>query len=500
MAFFHDPIACFSTAGVAFMVIVAVALTQSMPTGQSPLTNIQPTTMLSETDRAVSEAVFDADARSDYSAADDMIDQLGNQLLLGHMLAERYLDPHYNATAEELTVWLANYADHPQAARIAALATRKGGKVPVEISTVAPLKGDGYVEHLGRRSMPATFYRGISLWKDRQYGPAQKQFQAAADTPKLNGWQRSAAHYWAFRAATVLKDSKTAARELALAARDPGTFYGQLASLQLGNHDAVTAQAPLVPVAIRNNPAIMRATALAEANQRDLAEAELRQLVMQLPEAQRPAVITIASELGLANLQVRLAGLKGLSAQERIFAQYPAPYWLTSAQKAVDPTIMLAIARQESAFRNSVRSSAGATGLMQMLPSTAAHVEKRLSAEEIALASNDTNLPLVKQLNDPTVNARLGAKYVAMLADDKAVKRDLIRLVAAYNAGPGSVANWQPAARKISDPLLYIESIPYGETRNYVMQVIAHQWIYAKIMGKQNNSIRTLAAGQWPSA
>lgn len=496
----RDPIACFSVAGVAFVVMVAMALVTTTPSQELVVTNIHPSAMLSDTDRALSEAIFNADARGDYDSADDHIEQLSNQLLLGHMLAERYLNVKYNATAEELTVWLANYADHPEAARIEALAQRKGATSPVAISHVAPLKGDGYVEHLGRSTMPDSFYRGIALWKDGNYNTALNQFQKVAQNGNLNNWQRAAAHYWAYRAAAKLNNNALAASELTAAAHEPTTFYGQLAATQLGDNSRLQARAPLVPVAIRNLPAVMRATALVEANQDQMAEVELRQLVMQLPEGDRPALVTIASELGLANLQVRLASLKGLSAGEKIFASYPAPYWLTSAQTAVDPTILLSIARQESVFRNAVKSSGGAVGLMQMLPSTARHVEMRLSADEIALASNDDSLPLSKQLNDPAVSAQLGAQYVAMLAREKSVNRDLIRLIAAYNAGPGSVASWQGLARNMRDPLLYIESIPYPETRNYVMQVLAHQWVYARLMGQPNNALRTLAAGQWPQA
>ncbi|MBX9726530.1 MAG: hypothetical protein K2X09_04620, partial [Rickettsiales bacterium] len=65
-------------------------------------------------------------------------------------------------------------------------------------------------------------------------------------------------------------------------------------------------------------------------------------------------------------------------------------------------------------------------------------------------------------------------------------------------AGPGTVASWKAAAGNVSDPLLYVESIPYPETRNYVMQVAAQYWIYQRMMGETPTSLRALAKGEWP--
>ena len=242
----------------------------------------------------------------------------------------------------------------------------------------------------------------------------------------------------------------------------------------------------------------MRARALASINQRQLAEDELRLLTMRLPKADRPAVLSVAGELGLANLQVRLASLDGLSPEQQLYANYPVPPWFVSTQNLVDPTLLMSIARQESVFQRDAKSYMGATGMMQMLPSTARHVEKSMSKESIALASIDTKLPLSQQLSDPSVNLHLGAQYLAQLNKQSMVNGDAIRLLAAYNAGPGSVQSWQSASRTISDPLLYIESIPYAETRNYVMQVLAHQWVYQTLTGQTPYGLINLTRGEWP--
>lgn len=494
-------LAVVATFAVMIGVTAYYASTPVLP-APAPVQVQLPASGLSAQDRALADAAFRAEKRGDYEFADTLIGQLDNQILVGHILGQRYLDPKYDAIKDELVAWLANYGDHPQAPRIKQLALRKGvAKSDIAhfpIIEVAPLKGKGYAEHLGRTGMPSTYYRGLALWKEKNYSAARSNFAQAAEAGKLNSWQKSAAYYWAYRASEKLGRDKDAYAYLTNAGQFPTTFYGQLANQQLGHRDGLIAAAPFVPNEIRNSAPVMRARALASVNQRGLAEDELRILVMRLPKSYRPSVLSVAGEIGLANLQVRLASLDNLSAEEKLYGNYPMPPWFVSTQTKVDPTLLMSIARQESVFQRDAKSHMGATGMMQMLPSTARYVEKSMSKESIALASTDSNLPLSQQLNDPSVNLHLGAEYLAHLSKQGTINGDAIRLVAAYNAGPGSVQSWQAASRNISDPLLYIESIPYAETRNYVMQVLAHQWVYQTLAGNTPYGLIALTRGQWP--
>jgi soluble lytic murein transglycosylase-like protein len=455
---------------------------------------------LSGNDQLLYETMFRAQDRGDYAWADQLAQQLDSPVLMGTLLAQRYLSNDYTASADELAQWLQTYSDQPEAATIRALAERKGAPHDrlAELAQIRPLRGDGYTDHLGRRSAPDAFYQGLSAWKQGRFAEAKQRFLNAAESSKTADWHRASAYFWAARAAEKTQDRATTREALQQAAQFPTTFYGQLANAKLGNHGALMAAVPTVPSALRALPAVQRAQALAQINQRELAEDELRQLIVTLDDAQRPAILTLAGEMGLANLQLRLATMKSLSDEERLFARYPMPHWLVGAQQMVDPSLLLSMARQESSFRDAVRSPVGAQGLMQMLPSTARHIERGMSAETIALASNEDGVPLAQQLDDPTVSARLGAEYVALLARQPMVRGELVHLIAAYNAGPGTVAGWQKLARNIDDPLLYIESIPYPETRNYVMQVLAHQWVYATLMGQEPTGRDALLRGQWP--
>lgn len=480
--------------------VAAYGVYAPTPHAISIIPDSKPRPVLSDSDTLLYETIFRAEARGDHAWADDLLAQVENQILLGSVLATRYLSSDYRANSEELSLWLDNFGDQPEAPRIRALAQRKGAAPDrlAELASIKPLKGDGYADHLGRRSAPNGFYHGLALWKQQDYAGALAQFRTVAAVGKQSPWHKAAAQYWAYRAALKTGDRTGAQQALQEAARFPTTFYGQLANVQLGNRHAVSATMPYVPTALRALPAIQRARALAQVNERERAEDELRQLIMTLDDADRPAMLSLAGEMGLANLQLRLASLRGLKKEETWFATYPMPAWIVDAQHMVDPALLLAMARQESSFRDEVRSPMGAVGMMQMLPSTARHVERSLSAATIALASNEENVPLSQQLDDPAVNVRLGAEYVLLLARQPMVKGGLVQLIAAYNAGPGTVQGWQKLARNIDDPLLYIESIPYPETRNYVMQVLAHQWVYQSMMGQDAAGRDALAAGQWP--
>lgn len=490
----------FALCSLAAYQFYAPARTANLPSTAQEIPAPVPNYRLSDNDQLLCETIFRAQDRGDYRWADALMAQLTDPILRGTMLAQRYMAEDYRASRDALEAWLLAYGDQPQAPRIRRLAERKGSAHDrlAELATVAPLRGDGYIDHLGRRSAPAAFYTGLRAWKQQRYAQAYEAFAAASQAKSTSDWHRAASFYWAARAATQAGDSHAAQTALGAAAQYPITFYGQLANAQLGRHDALLVAAPRVPAALRNVPAVHRATALAQIGQRELAEAELRTLITTLDRAERPAVLTLASEMGLANLQVRLATLDGLSDEESIFARYPMPQWIIGAQSMIDPSLLLAMARQESSFRDEAQSPMGATGMMQMLPSTARHVESLLPENSITLAANDADIPLAAQLDDPVVSARLGAEYVAILTRHPAVRNNLIRLVASYNAGPGAVAGWQRYARTISDPLLYLESIPYPETRNYVMQVLAHQWIYATLLGEPAASRDALLRGQWP--
>lgn len=419
-----------------------------------------------------------------------------NQMLMGHVLGETYLHEKSRPSTGELTAWLENYGDHPQALRIAALAKRKGADVDPDMYRIEGLKHAGLIEHLGRKTLPNSWYQGLGAWRKRDYGTAAAKFTATGSDEKANRWHRAAGFYWAFRSYARLNDMARAQVMLSQASLFPDTFYGVLASTRLNITSPIMAAAPYLPRSIVSHPAALRARGLAASGALNLAEDELRHLYGVTAQEEHPAILSLAAELGLANLQIRLRKLDGLSEHEKFFASYPVPAHVVAASGATNPALVLAVALQESAFRDTAKSEVGARGMMQVMPTTA---EAVLGSSSFKLAYANEDLSALGKAH-PDMNVRIGATYLALLQKKPAIGDSLIHVLAAYNAGPGSVSSWQKAAKSIRDPLLYIESIPYPETRNYVLQVLTHYFMYQQILGQQPRAIISLAQGQWPQA
>ncbi|MGI0486005.1 transglycosylase SLT domain-containing protein [Pantanalinema rosaneae CENA516] len=150
-------------------------------------------------------------------------------------------------------------------------------------------------------------------------------------------------------------------------------------------------------------------------------------------------------------------------------ALYPFPYlesienW--SQERQLNPLLVTALIRQESRFMPGIRSSVGATGLMQVMPDTAMWVAEKIQLKQY-------------QLNDPDDNIKLGTWYLDYTHAEYAGNSMLA--VASYNAGPGAVAGWV-TKKGIADPDEFVEAIPYNETRGYVKSVFENYWNYLRL-------------------
>lgn len=151
--------------------------------------------------------------------------------------------------------------------------------------------------------------------------------------------------------------------------------------------------------------------------------------------------------------------------------QYPlAPEYVSDCdrpQAGLDPLVLHAIMRQESAFQADVLSSAGAVGLMQLMPRTAAETARKENLPK----------PTRMDLTRPELNVRLGAAYLAKLL--KEFDGDYFRAVAAYNGGESAVKRWWAASG--GDPAVWLERISYQETRFYVRKVFLNLLQYYRI-------------------
>jgi soluble lytic murein transglycosylase-like protein len=148
----------------------------------------------------------------------------------------------------------------------------------------------------------------------------------------------------------------------------------------------------------------------------------------------------------------------------------------------VDKALVYALVNQESRFNPNIVSPAGAYGLMQLTAETAA----RLAGDK-SLRRNPA------PLRDPALNLRLGQDYVAKLLT--AVKGDVMRAVAAYNCGPGVIQKLTARMGQDADSLMMIESMPSGQTRDYVQRVMAGYWTYRQIFGLDSHTLDAAASG-----
>jgi len=234
--------------------------------------------------------------------------------------------------------------------------------------------------------------------------------------------------------------------------------------------------APDVPDDIRNTTEFQR---LYFFGQHGLEEGEWEALAIGLTLRDRDHVDVVyqaMAEAGLAHTALELADAFGWGyldntptpARQRL--TYPRAYWpyvcALAEETRLDPYLLLAVARQESTFRPALSSSAGARGVMQVMPDTAtwlAKVEPAVSAEHIS------------NLDEPANSLRLGAYYLMRMVEHG--EGNLVYALAAYNAGPGNARKWRQ--RYIEADLdTFVELIPFRETRSYVKAVLANYAAY----------------------
>lgn len=277
------------------------------------------------------------------------------------------------------------------------------------------------------------------------------------------------AGYWEGRALEELDRPADAAVAYAFAARYQTSFYGQLAAERAGLpmdpllSGTETFRVPRHPD-FADSTVYAAGLALGAAGDRLLAARFLAHLAERLDRQQIGQLLSV-TETRLDDPYVQLqiakrAAERGLMLQKAYFPVIPLP---EVDAPDVAPELALAIARRESEFNADVISSAGARGLMQVMPATAEHMAER----------EDLPFVLADLTADPAYNARLGIAYLQDLRDRFGAAS--VFVVAGYNAGPGRPLRWAEAngdpRKGAIDPVDWIEMIPFDETRNYVMRV-----------------------------
>jgi soluble lytic murein transglycosylase-like protein len=338
----------------------------------------------------------------------------------------------------------------------------------------------------------AAYIGGLAAWRLGHTPEARRLFANAAEAPVASPRQRAAAAFWSARAADRQDDRADATRWLQRAAVERTTLHGLIARRLLGlptgivPGNALVAQADVDAVAATD--AGWRAFALLQVGQPARAADELRGLWPAVKDdpALRRALLLVAAGVGLTDCAAQLAAWsEALDPGTGDELQFAMPALRPAGGFRVDPALVYALTRVESNFDADAVSSAGARGLMQLMPVTAQYVGGDASLGDAGL-------------HDPAVNLELGQRYVIMLAEQDAIGGNLLRLLASYNVGLGGFLSWAATMRDDGDPLLFIETIPIDETRRFVERALTYTWLYAARLHVPAPSLDDMAAGKFP--
>ncbi|OQW42708.1 MAG: lytic transglycosylase [Proteobacteria bacterium SG_bin5] len=332
---------------------------------------------------------------------------------------------------------------------------------------------------------------GLAAWRTQDWAGAADAF-ARVSTRAADIELRAAGLYWGARAEQAAGHPERIEPKLRSAAQYDETFYGLLARQALGL--AVPAERSREKrvaadwQALERRPNVRVAAALLEIGEEDLADQVLRHQAKLGDASEYQHLVRLAGALDRPATQYWLAHNAPAGAQPTLEARYPAPSWTPDGGWRVDKALVFAHTLQESSFRTTVVSPAGAYGLMQLRPAAAADIAraKGMKVDRAALTRPQTNI-------------EIGQSYLELLRDQPCTEGLLPKVIAAYNAGPSPVEAWNAQVKDGGDPLLYIESIPYWETRGYVVTVLRNYWIYEREGGKAKSPSRSaLAQGLWP--
>ncbi len=483
--------------------------------------------VLSNSDRLSYTNAYDALRRGDLETARASARQADDRVLLGQVEFERLFHADYVSSFEELSAWLDEYADLPEAPRVYALALRRrpdGAPEPRRPRRVDGRTWESLTEAEGAKAARIAFNAdnladaratgiaigdwwvvGLASWRMGDFPASFTAFERVAWDPTEDAWVRAGAAFWAARAAAQSGQLEQIEPLLRLSASWPATFYGQIALYQLDIEPTLINWGPQ-PYAATGDDGLR---AIAFTPDIRIDDESLIAFIERDPEARRVVAWIEVGRLDDAREQFR-TGLRSATTEEdrklwsalgRAFsrqltprardaeaidaARYPMPLLEPEGGFVIEPSLVYAIARKETDFNPRVRSGAGAYGLMQVMPTTAAE----LSGDRGFISNPE-------RLFEPTVNMRLGQAYVIKMLGLSAFNGDILRTVASYNAGPGPMLG---ALRKLgpdADPLLLIETIDVPQARDYVEKVMAAYWVYQRLQGRPLNTLKALATGQ----
>ncbi len=336
-------------------------------------------------------------------------------------------------------------------------------------------------------AVQAHWTNGLASWRQNDPQTAALAFTEVSNRASTAD-MRAAGAYWAARAWMNAGQPARVEPLMKQAAQQKDSFYGMLARETLG----ITAPAPATVQADRSalrtlnrQPAVRAALAMHGIGEDSLADALLRRQAELGGTNDYEALLVLTQTLDLPATQLWLSQHGPSGHEPDSFSRFPRPQWKPDGGWRVEPALVFAHMLQESSFRADAVSPAGARGLMQVMPGT---------ARDMAGSVNGAD-----RLYTPSTNMEYGQRYLEQLRDMSATGGLLPKVMAAYNAGPAPVQRWNSEVRDGGDPLLFMESLPYYETRAYVNIVMRNYWMYQLRDSGKAEAMTAMAEGKWPA-
>ena len=319
---------------------------------------------------------------------------------------------------------------------------------------------------------PAAHSDEVLRWRARTSLREERWKRLLVDIAAMQGPERSSEEWRYWHAIALIESGQAlAARAKLETLRLERSYYGFLAADKLGQNYALDHAGLAADEArlteLEGRQEVVRARELFYVGQDGRGRSEWDAVVRYLSDDDKIQAAILAHRWGWHSRAIAAAA--SLGEYDDLSIRYPLPYQETfesfSSQASISSTWAYGIARSESLFMRDVKSRAGAVGLMQLMPATGRDVAKELNLPYLGLAT----------LVDPESNIRLGTSYLGQMAQRYGGNQVLA--TAAYNAGPHRVDRWLPEKGTI-DARVWIENIPFNETRKYVKRVLAAQAIF----------------------
>ena len=332
---------------------------------------------------------------------------------------------------------------------------------------------------------------GLASWRRGDFKRARLFFTNLTNLKNSRGSIRAAGAYWASRVEFLLGNPSKAIDFLKISSNYSDTFYGKLSIKTLGYNHEINFELPNISgnfiswLSLQKGG--LRALALLQVGEYWHADRELRKLYPITPEKFHLELMSFSSKNGMPSIAYRLADIQRVETGKKWYGALYPNLIFKNGNDIKDKALVMSIIRQESRFDQRGKSPAKAQGLMQILPSTAAFIMK----------NSDYRGKLRHDLLIPEKNILIGAKYIQHLSDEPLINKDIIKLLAAYNGGPGNLNKWLKNVNFNKDPLLLIETIPSRETRNYIKEVLKNYYVYNNKYLYNEFKFEELASGNW---